>query len=110
MKKKVKLFLSFILIFLFSFWFFYLRTEKENRLIIQGNEIIEKVEKYRIKYKKLPNSLPDIGIEIIDENNPPLYYEKKDSLNYIVWFAKSSEEVKTYYSDTKKWEDYQRFK
>jgi len=39
-----------------------------------------------------------------------LYYEKKDSLNYIVWFAKSSEEVKTYYSDTKKWEDYQRFK
>ena len=104
------LFLSFILFFLFSFWFFYLRSEKENRLTTQGNEIIEKVEKYRVKYKKLPNSLSDIGIKIIDENNPPLYYEKKDSLNYIVWFAKSSEEVKTYYSDSKKWEDYQRFK
>ena len=110
MKKRLGLIFIVVLMLLFFFWFFYLKTEKENRLTFQGNEIIKKVEDYRIKYKKLPNSLPDIGIEIIDENNPPLYYEKKDSSNYIIWFAKSSEDVKTYYSDTKKWEDYQRFK
>ncbi|WP_375605351.1 hypothetical protein [Flavobacterium davisii] len=110
MIKKVSLIFVLILSFLFFFWFIYLKNEKENRLMSQGNEIIEKVEKYRVKYKKLPSSLTDIGIEIIDENNPPLYYEKRDTTNYIVWFAKSSEDVKTYYSDTKKWEDYQRFK
>lgn len=108
--KKIGLIFIIVLMILFFFWFFYLRTEKENRLTFQGNEIIQKVEDYRVKYKKLPNSLSDIGIEIIDENNPPLYYEKKDSSNYVIWFAKSSEDVKTYYSDTKKWEDYQRFK
>ncbi|WP_269227592.1 hypothetical protein [Flavobacterium eburneipallidum] len=109
MKKKIGLIFTTLML-LFFVWFFYLRTEKENRLTSQGSEIIEKIENYKAKYKKLPNSLSDIGIEIIDENNPPLYYEKKDNSNYIIWFAKSSEDVKTYYSDTKKWEDYQRFK
>ncbi|HFG0566524.1 hypothetical protein [Flavobacterium psychrophilum] len=110
MKKKTYLIFFLGLVLLFFFWFFYLRNEKENRLTNQGNEIIAKIEKYKEVNQKLPNSLIDIGIPIIDENNPPLYYEKKDSVNYIVWFAKSGEDVKTYYSDTKKWEDYQRFK
>lgn len=108
MKKAVLIIIS-VLLSLFFFWFFLFKNRNENRLMSLGNEIVEKVEDYRIKYKKLPNSLNEIGIQIVDENNPPLYYEKKNDANYVIWFATSSEDIKTYYSDTKKWENYQKF-
>lgn len=110
MKRKKNITILLIFILVFAFWFFYLKDERENRLTRQAEDIITKVENYRIKNKELPNSLTDIGIEIIDETNPPVYYEKKDSLNYIVWFPRNGEDIKTYYSDTKKWENYQQFK
>ena len=31
------------------------------------------------------------------------YYEKKDSVNYIIYFSIGFDEVKIYYSETKKW-------
>jgi hypothetical protein len=31
------------------------------------------------------------------------YYEKKDSVNYIIYFNIGFDEAKIYYSETKKW-------
>ena len=31
------------------------------------------------------------------------YYEKKDSVNYIIYFTIGFDEAKIYYSETKKW-------
>jgi hypothetical protein len=33
------------------------------------------------------------------------YYEKKDSLNYVVFFNIGFDNTKTYYSETKEWKN-----
>lgn len=72
-------------------------------MIKQGEEIIQKVEDYKLLHKKLPNSLSDIGLKELDGMDV-LYYYKRDSVNYTVSFPISAEEHKFYYSDSKKWE------
>ena len=108
MKKNIIIVGLILFTFLFSFWFFYLRNAKENGLIKEGNIIVQKVEAFNKQHQRLPNSLEEIGIAIKSETDPPLYYQKRDSLNYILWFGTSLGESKIYYSDSKKWEDYQR--
>ncbi|MBK8485174.1 MAG: hypothetical protein IPO86_05425 [Saprospiraceae bacterium] len=71
----------------------------------QGNEFIEKIEKYKKDNNKLPTSLSAIGIAIKNESDPPIYYERKDSIHYTVSFGTTLGESKIYYSDSKKWED-----
>jgi hypothetical protein len=105
MKNKKVLLVLTILIGLFSFWFFYLRTAEENRLTKEGELMVEKIENFRSVHHRLPNSLTEIGIVVIDESNPPLYFDKRDSVNYTVSFGISMDESRIYYSDTKKWED-----
>lgn len=95
--------LSF-LILLFAFWFFYLRTARENKLIQKGNALVELIEAYRAEYKKLPTSLEDIGLEERDGRDV-LYYGQRDSLHYIISFGTSLGESKIYYSDSRQWED-----
>jgi len=102
---KVVLFVLIIVIGLFCFWFFWLRNAKENRLMKEGGAIVKKIEHYQYVNHRLPNTLTDIGITEKDESNPPLYYEKRDSIHYTVSFGISLDESKIYYSDTKKWED-----
>lgn len=93
-------------LFLFSFWFFYLRTARENRLMKEGNMIVKKIEHFQEKNNRLPNSLNEIGIKE-REGVDALYYSKQDSLsnNYMIWFSTSLGESKTYFSDSKKWEN-----
>lgn len=81
-------------------------NDRDKILISQGNTLVNKVELYRQKNGELPTSLSDIGI--IEKAEGPLYYQKKDSTRYIIWFGNSLGESKTYYSDSKKWEDQQR--
>lgn len=108
MAKNIKPVLSIallLMIALFSFWFFYLRNAKENELFKQGNETVQKIEKFKKKNGRLPNSLSEIGIAEKDETDPPLYYDRRDSVNYTVSFSTSMDDSKFYYSDSKKWED-----
>lgn len=105
MAKKALIITLSIFLVLFAFWFFYLRTAQTDSLIEQGNSIVQKIEKYKTEYNKLPNSLEDIGIPVVSEIDPPLYYEKRDSIHYTVAFSTSPDNSKIYYSDSRKWEN-----
>jgi hypothetical protein len=99
--------LKFILIgitILFGLWFFWLKDYEQNQLFDQGNIIIGKIEAYKKEYKRLPDSLENIGIKVVDEVNPPIYYDKRDSIHYVVMFSIGFDDSHYYYSDSKKWE------
>ncbi|PQL93781.1 hypothetical protein [Apibacter adventoris] len=107
MKKIILIFLG-ILIFLFCFWFFYLRIEREERLIKEGNKIVRKIENFKNKRGRLPKSLEEIGEKEEDDYDAIYYLIQKDSINYNIYFGIGFDESKIYYSDSKKWEDFNR--
>ena len=90
------IFSASILLYMHNHWL-------ENR-IKKGNKVKEKVEVYKIKNGRLPNSLTDIGE--IDSEEGPIYYDKVDSITYMISFGLSLGESETYSSKTKKWENY----
>jgi hypothetical protein len=109
-KNSKFVFISILLLSFVVICFFFLRDSREERLIKEGNKLVSKIEYYRTKHNKLPNSLEDIGIEETDGLDV-LYYSKKDSIHYIIWFGMDLGESTTYYSDTKTWENlYRSFK
>ena len=67
----------------------------------KGNEAIIKIEEFKSKNGKLPNSLSEV--EIVETENGPIYYERKNDSKYILWFGKELGESVTYDSDTKQW-------
>jgi type II secretory pathway pseudopilin PulG len=71
----------------------------------QGNEFVKKIEQYKKDNNRLPVSLSDIGITVKSESDPPIYYDKRDSIHYTIFFGTTLGESKIYYSDSKKWED-----
>lgn len=87
---------------------YYSCCDYESRMIDGGNAIVERIESYIDSVGTTPKSLSDIGIVIADESNPPYYYEQIDSANYTLCFGTVLGESKTYYSDSKKWEDFYR--
>lgn len=107
MRKYQLIFWLVGILLLFGVWFFFLRNDRENRLMRDGNVIVKKIETFKAENERLPNSLEEIGIKIQDGKDA-LYYDKKDSTLYIIWFGMSLGESKTYYSDSKKWEDFDR--
>ena len=66
-----------------------------------GNEVAQKVEKFKTEKGRLPNNLIEIGI--VETETGPIYYEKKTESRYILWFGKELGESMTYDSDTKQW-------
>ena len=88
--------------------FFMIECQNESAMIKRGNEIVSKIECYRNLRSQVPDSLQQIGIKIIDEDNPPFQYEKKGEDNYILYFSNGVGESKIYYSDTRQWEDFIR--
>lgn len=81
------------------------KDSREHTLMQQGNEFVVKIEEYKKDNNRLPVSLSDIGITVKNESDPPIYYEKKDSIHYTLSFGTTLGESKIYYSDSKKWED-----
>ena len=77
-------------------------------LIENGNLVVEKIESYRKSNNRLPNSLSALGIVLSDEGSQPFYYERRDNSNYIVYFGTTLGESKIYFSDSKKWENFNR--
>ena len=67
----------------------------------KGEYLINKIENFRIKNKRLPNTVLELGEK--EPMNQGPYYEKKDSVNYIIYFSIGFDEAKIYYSETKKW-------
>lgn len=104
-KKKIQILGICAIIFsiLFSFWFFYLRNQDGNKLIMKGNNIIATVEIYRKEHGRLPNSLRELGLPETEKG--PIFYEKRGNTDYVVYFNFGFDEIKAYHSDTQKWED-----
>lgn len=67
-----------------------------------GDELVNRIEDFRVANDSLPYSLYEVVDTII--YNTLFCYEKVDSLNYIIWYGTTLGEGVYYYSDTKQWE------
>ena len=69
-----------------------------------GQQVVDRIEKFRATHHRLPSSLADIGMK--DSEEGPIYYKKQSETHYIVWYGMSFTvgESVTYDSETKKWE------
>lgn len=102
-KKKIIILGGIASLILVASLILYFRYAESKRYENKGGELITKIEEYKQQKKRLPNSVTDLGlVEPMDEGP---YYEKKDSLNYIVFFNIGFDNTKTYYSKTKEWKD-----
>ncbi len=101
MKKYIIAFTT-LLIFIIGYILLFKET-RENTLIKEGDKIVEKVICYYTKNNRLPNTLTEIDIE--EKIEGPIFYKKKDSINFILWFGTELGESRIYYSDIKKWEE-----
>jgi len=66
-----------------------------------GNQVIEKIENFRVKNNRLPERLDDIGVE--EKLEGPIFYEKKSADEYEIYYGLELGESRTYNSKTKKW-------
>lgn len=78
---------------------FLFRGSRDHKLIQRGKNIILRIESFKSIEKHLPNSLKEIEVE--DEE---IFYNKYDSIHYLLWYGTALGESVIYYSDTKKWE------
>ncbi len=101
-----KLFLYFVVttcVLLAVLFILSVQGDKQQQALLQeGKEIVAKIEAYRSKKGKLPESLTALGIE--EKMEGPVHYVKRDSVNYYVWFGTTLGESYTYDSNKKKWE------
>ena len=92
-----------VFVLLFSFWYFYLRTEREQRLIKDGNILIEKIEEFKEVHGRLPETISDLGMVDIDRGLNTLYYNKINDSSYIVFFGQGLGESIIFNSDQMQW-------
>ena len=84
--------------------FVFVKGKRERDLTRRGENVIERIEFFRKKNHRIPKDLNEIGI-IEEENSNALYYDVRNDTSYTVSFMMSIDYNKTYYSDTKKWEN-----
>jgi hypothetical protein len=101
-RKKVFIGLVISLFFAIAVFLYFRYTENKS-YISKGSELIEKIEEYKQEYGELPETVSDFGV--IETMGEGPYYEKIDSLNYIVFFNIGFDNRKVYYSHSKKWID-----
>ena len=102
--KKFTLLIIFVIFtLLFSFWFFYLRTERDRRLIKKGNIIVEKIEEFKNVHGRLPDDLSEIGIPDIMGGIDTLYYDKYDDFYYTISFGQGLGDSTIFRSDIMQW-------
>lgn len=92
------------LVVIFCYWFFYLRNAEGNKLRKESNAIVAKIEDYKKTNGRLPSKLEEVGINVIDEANPPINYAQLGMDGYMVWYSFGFDDDNIYYSDTKQWE------
>lgn len=68
----------------------------------EGEEVIERIERYRQQHGRLPVSLREVGVE--ERLDSPVYYVRRDSGRYEVWFGTTLGESITYRSEKQAWE------
>lgn len=99
--KKVIIWTLIVLIIV-AVTIFYMRINETAKYKNKGNILIERIESYRQRHGELPDNVKELGIE--EEMGEGPYYEKIDSVKYIVYFNIGFDNAFIYYSDTQKWE------
>lgn len=66
-----------------------------------AEDIIEKVENYKLKTGKLPQNIKEIGME--DTQMHLSFYEKLNANEYQIWYGLDLGNSMIYNSKTKKW-------
>lgn len=74
----------------------------ESQRKAEANKIIVKIDDFKSRNHRLPESLSEIGI--VEDETGPIYYQKIDDTNYEVWFGRELGESTTYHSATHQWE------
>lgn len=97
--KKFYLF-GIVLILAGIYWF--LRIKEDQYYREKGQELILKVEQFRENNGRLPNNISEMGLQ---ETMEAPFYEKKDSIHYIIYFPIGFDNSKIYDSQQKKWKD-----
>ena len=88
-----------ILTIILFFGIFSCDLENENQEYAEM--LIEKVETFKTKNKRLPKNVSEFGLtEFMDS---PAFYQLETDSTYIVWYGLSLGESKIYKSSTKKW-------
>ena len=87
--------------------FFFVKGKREKDLTRRGENVIERIEFFRMKHHRLPKKLNEIGI-IEEENSNAFYYDIRNDTSYTVSFMISIDyNIRT----QKKWENgYREFK
>ena len=67
----------------------------------EGAVIVEKIETFKAKNTRLPDSLSEIGLKSTEEG--PIYYRKTSDSSYEIWFGSDLGESVTYDSKSKAW-------
>lgn len=80
-------------------------VHRENKKMqVEGNSLVEKIEKFRKERGRLPASLNEIGLKEFEGNGP--FYIRLDSNDYKVTFATGFDDEYAYFSKTMKWQDH----
>ncbi|WBM74140.1 hypothetical protein [Saprospira grandis] len=76
---------------------------RSQKLMREGDLLIEKIEQFRSAKDSLPSSLVEFGESSNDEG--PLYYLKQGPNEYIVYFGTALGESTVYSSKKGKWDE-----
>ena len=74
---------------------------RETKLKNEGKAVAAKVEAFKQKNSRLPNSLTEIGIK--EDESGPIYYQKESDQKYVLWFGTGLGESETYDSEARQW-------
>lgn len=77
---------------------------REQRLMDEGDLLVERIEIFNKENGRLPESLTEMGIE--EKMEGPLYYQKEGEDQFIVSFGLTLGESMIYRSETGEWRDY----
>jgi hypothetical protein len=103
LNKTSKKYLAILIVIIsaFCFWFFYLRDFRDRSLVKEAEGIAAQVEEFKQSNGRLPVNLREMNLPEIESG--PLYYEKENDSDYIIFYNTGFDETHTYYSNTKEW-------
>ncbi|NCC99668.1 MAG: hypothetical protein EOL95_08230 [Bacteroidia bacterium] len=98
---KNKIIIIFCTLIVFVFALNVLRYQKNKDYQKRGSLLIDKIETFRQLEKRLPNDVKELGLEEPMNDGP--YYERKNSVTYVVFFNIGFDNTIIYYSNKKEW-------
>lgn len=66
-----------------------------------GNQIVSRVNVFRMSHNRLPETLNELGV---DDRDLKIFYRKVSNDEYCVWFGTTLGDSEIYNSRTKRWE------